>query len=144
MKQKHNIRVFRCVQCKEYAAGTKEDLNEHMKNHTKPDKVLSCGHCDFTVNTDGELTAHMNNKHRYSNVSTKKCRYYRIGKCNRPNTCTYKHEGPVIVQNDATKTTDQNQAPRCTWGLKCKFKEQGRCYYFHEGVGVQMQKENAQ
>ena len=144
MKQKHKKKVFRCAQCVEYAAGTKEDLHEHAKKHSKKDKLLSCGHCDFTVNNDNDLTAHMNTSHQYSNVSTKQCRYYRVGKCNRPTTCTYKHEGPVIIFNKTSKIGEENQAPRCTRGPECRFKEQGRCHYYHEGVRVQMQKENSQ
>ena len=143
MQKNHNIKVYRCDQCIEFAAGTKEHLREHMKEHgNKHVSVLSCGHFDYTTQDENDLAVHIDKKHNFTEVSTKQCWFYKRGKCDRGSSCRYRHDGPVSKQSETTKEAGQKEALKCTRGLKCKFKEQGRCHFFHEGVGVQMPKDH--
>lgn len=101
-------------------------------------KTISCSHCDFTAKKDSDLTDHINTKHKFSEVYNKPCRYYRQGRCDRPSTCKFKHEG-LVIESNQTKST---KTPRCTRGEGCSFKKQTRCHYFQDDVGVQLQRES--
>ena len=137
MKQKHDINIIRCNKC-EYIAKDKSDLQNHVRDHMSIKKTISCGHCNFTASRDSDLTDHINTKHQFSEVYNKACRYYRQGRCNRPSTCKFKHEG-VITKSNQIKP---GKTPRCTRGEGCSLKKKNRCHYFHDDVGVQLQRES--
>ena len=140
MKQKHNIRVFRCQFCTDFVASSNEALSIHMKEHQARIKQLSCGHCDYKTDTGEKLTEHMDSEHVYQETPTKQCRFYKKGTCNRaPGTCKFKHEGVSTKSNP--KNSETRETAACTRGSQCKFKEQNRCHFFHQGIGVQMPKE---
>ena len=58
--------------------------------------------------------------------SGKPCRYFKKGYCAKGNQCTFKHI-------ESYKT----YAPACNQGPECRYLAQGRCYFFHPGVGIQ-------
>ena len=60
--------------------------------------------------------------------------------CDRPASCRFRH-GAQLTNSPNQNLTVQSEVPNCTRGAGCLFRSQGRCYYFHEGVGVQMQRD---
>ena len=117
---------------------------KHMTEHNTQPKLYSCGHCEYSAISDQDLENHMTSKHDFTVKSTKQCHFYKKGTCDRPSTCRYRHEGPVEKSNPIPSENPivQRETPKCNRGSGCSFKAQGRCYYFHEGVGVQMQRDN--
>ena len=130
--------MFRCSQCIDYVAGTQGVLDKHVSEHKTQTKTFSCGHCVYIATTDQDLEAHMISKHSYTVKSTKQCHFYKRGKCDRPLSCRFKHDGPVDKSPQISNQTVQREPPKCTRGSGCTFKSQGRCHYYHDDVGVQL------
>ena len=54
------------------------------------------------------------------------CRYFRRGYCAKGTQCTFRHSESYQIY-----------APACNQGLRCRYLAQGRCSFFHPGVGIQ-------
>ena len=120
--------------CRFYKRGHCKKGSECKYKHCEPQPkaTFACDQCDKTTTSGKQMSDHIEKIHM-SKKQMPSCRYFRQGRCEKGNKCKFIHEG----SNDAGYGKNTKNVMKCRRGEGCKFKEQGRCNYFHPGVGVQ-------
>ena len=94
----------------------------------------ACNMCENGFETLKEIREHKATEHSGETFNgfkkvVKECHFYKQGRCDR-NPCRFSHQ------------QQQQQAPVCSRGQKCRFLYWGTCHFFHQGVGVQQPKQH--
>ena len=101
---------------------------------TQQNMQYSCNLCGCIFRFQNQIQNHMK-EHRTNfdsqqgfvnqNVN-RACRYYRRGYCAKGDQSEFKHGKSY-----------QNYTPACNRGSECRYLSQNRCYFYHQGIGVQ-------
>ena len=146
--RQQNCEVFECPHCPAKCK-TRTDLNLHMITHNKD---IVCQQCDEMFQTKSDLNHHMRTNHDGFKKVRKMCRYFLQGRCTKGIQCQFDHSQRGTNQRQYNQTNHNNQhnqqynqsqtnqtkfTPQCKRGQMCPFLDQGKCNFFHPGVGVQ-------
>lgn len=73
------MKTFKCKQC-DFVAITKLGFWEHMRNHIKPEKLLTCPKCPFVTEYKHHLEYHLNNHTGAKPFKCDQCMYTCVNK----------------------------------------------------------------
>ena len=145
--------IFKCKEC-DNTYRNETSLKQHMNSkHTKTvnlpighadwrrdvrtenqkHQAFACTECGKTFAFIHEIENHVK-EHRdemhhegfRKNIINRTCRYFNRGYCAKGDQCKFTH-----------KETQQKRTPTCNQGIQCRFLQQNRCRFYHQGVGVQ-------
>ena len=135
---------FTCGNCG-LEVDSRTKLDAHIDRNHK--EIHECDKCGVEVNCSDDLEEHIEVYHNepFQQVaSVRICRANKNGRCQRGRTCMFRHPQPHVQPQQSNSRSPNNKpsvnVPFCNEGKWCTFLAEGRCNYFHPGVGVQKPK----